>query len=141
MKKFLIASALCLPSLVFAESVFKCQTNSGTVYQSNPCPQGVKSVNISDNKVNSASQAKKTNRRNAFIDATIPKTWSTSFEDCEAQTEHIKTLTDEKVLDIVDSSGLKITKFCDGKYAVTVSCSRPDKKMVIKMTDNTVGCH
>lgn len=42
MKRLIVALALCSPGLVFAGTMYKCETDAGTIYQATQCPQNAK---------------------------------------------------------------------------------------------------
>lgn len=82
MKRVVLALALCSPGLVFAGSVYKCETSAGLVYQSSPCPSGAKklaaacvssvdyySANKGEIKFDGESCEAKSQKRQAEIDA------------------------------------------------------------------------
>lgn len=176
MKKLIIALALCSPGLVFAGSVYKCETSTGTVYQESPCPSGAKKlaaacINSADyysankgeikfdgesceaknQKRQVALDAEKSKkeeekelnaikRRDAFIKATMPKKYTASFDDCVANSDSVSTLADGRVINIVDTNMLKVTKFCSSYGPTIITCSRETGKMVISASGNE-GCN
>lgn len=44
MRKIFLLLAGCISSFAYAGSVYKCETSTGLVYQSNPCPSGAKKL-------------------------------------------------------------------------------------------------
>lgn len=80
------------------------------------------------------------NKRNAFIKATTPKIYKAAFDDCVFNSDEVARLTDGKVISIVNTHILKITKYCSAYGSATITCSLPDEKMIIKSSGNN-GCN
>jgi len=57
-----------------------------------------------------------------------------SFQDCISSIQKVASQLGAAPVNIVETNDLRMVRFVTGDGNVLVTCSRPDKKMVIQMT-------
>ncbi|MCY1305026.1 hypothetical protein D9M69_641220 [compost metagenome] len=76
----------------------------------------------------------------AFGEASSTSTYAT-FEQCEAVKSKVITdlnVSPSKIIPIINTSLMTVTRICTADGSVLISCSREDEKMIV--TRSTTGC-
>lgn len=72
--------------------------------------------------------------------ATTSQTYSLSFEACLAKKESVITqlgINPRDIVPVVNTSIMTMTKLCTADGSVIVTCSKPDRSMVVTKSTNS----